>query len=74
MVDGFWEFVAKNGLESESLSRRLPAVGDGVSETDAQAEKDYYKHVRYFYDKCMHIPPEYNPVPGHQDYRSLVNS
>jgi len=45
-----------------------------VGETDAQAEKDYYPHIRYFYDKCMHILPEYNPVPGHQDYRSLVNS
>ena len=45
-----------------------------MSETDAQAEKDYYKHIRYFYDKSLHILPEYNPVPGHQDYRSLVNS
>ena len=45
-----------------------------VSETDAQAEKDYYKHIRYFYDKSLHILPEYFPVPGNQDYRSLVNS
>jgi alkanesulfonate monooxygenase SsuD/methylene tetrahydromethanopterin reductase-like flavin-dependent oxidoreductase (luciferase family) len=45
-----------------------------VSETDAQAEKDYYKHIRYFYDKCLHILPEYFPVAGNQDYKSLVNS
>ena len=45
-----------------------------VSEYDVQAEKDYYKHIRYFYDKCLHILPEYFPVAGNQDYKSLVNS
>jgi len=73
VMDGFWDFVAKSNLEPNPYRAgflQLVTVG----ETDAQAEKDYYKHIRYFYDKCMHILPEYNPVPGHQDYRSLVNS
>jgi len=45
----------------------------GVSETDAQAEKDYAKHIEYFYHKGLHVPPEWLGIPGHQDYRSLVN-
>ncbi|HEV3329538.1 MAG TPA: LLM class flavin-dependent oxidoreductase [Bryobacteraceae bacterium] len=46
----------------------------GVSETDEQAEKDYAKHVEYFYHKGLHVPPEWMGVPGHQDYQSLANS
>jgi hypothetical protein len=45
-----------------------------VAENDAKAEKDYYEHIRYFYDKCLHIPWEYQVIPGNQDYRSLSNS
>jgi len=45
----------------------------GVSETDAQAEKDYAKHVEYFYHKCLHVPPEWLGIPGHQDYQSMAN-
>ncbi|WP_238319539.1 LLM class flavin-dependent oxidoreductase, partial [Xanthomonas maliensis] len=44
-----------------------------VSETDEQAEADYYEHIRYFYDKTQHVAPEFTP-PGHQDYASMVNT
>ena len=43
-----------------------------VSETDAQAEADYAKHVEYFYHKCLHVPPQWFAPPGNQDYRSLL--
>jgi len=46
----------------------------GVSETDAQAEKDYAKRVEYFYHKGLHVPLEWFGVPAHQDYRSLANA
>ena len=29
------------------------------AETDAQAEKDYAEHIKYFYAKCLHIPSNY---------------
>ena len=45
-----------------------------VAETDAKAEEQYYPHIRYFYDKCLHILCDYQACPGNQDYRSLVNS
>jgi alkanesulfonate monooxygenase SsuD/methylene tetrahydromethanopterin reductase-like flavin-dependent oxidoreductase (luciferase family) len=72
-MDGFWEFVAKSGLEANPYRAGFLQLV-AVSETDAQAEKDYYQHIRYFYDKCMHILPEFMAIPGHQDYRSLANS
>ena len=43
-----------------------------VAETDAQAEKDYARHVEYFYHKCLHVPPQWGAPPGNQDYRSLL--
>ena len=73
VMDGFWDFVAKSNLDTNPYRAGFLQLVT-VSETDAQAEKDYYKHIRYFYDKSLHILPEYFPVPGHQDYRSLVNS
>jgi alkanesulfonate monooxygenase SsuD/methylene tetrahydromethanopterin reductase-like flavin-dependent oxidoreductase (luciferase family) len=45
-----------------------------VSETDAQAEQEYAKHIEYFYHKLLHIPMEWFSPPGYQDYRSLGNA
>jgi alkanesulfonate monooxygenase SsuD/methylene tetrahydromethanopterin reductase-like flavin-dependent oxidoreductase (luciferase family) len=73
VMDGFWDFVSKSNLDPNPYRAGFLQLVT-VSETDAQAEKDYYKHIRYFYDKSLHILPECFPVPGHQDYRSLVNS
>ncbi|HUY18980.1 MAG TPA: LLM class flavin-dependent oxidoreductase [Candidatus Binataceae bacterium] len=73
VVDGFWDFVAKNGLDPNPYRVGFLQLV-AVSETDAQAEADYYKHIRYFYDKCLHVPPEFISSSGNQDYRSLVNS
>ncbi len=73
VMDGFWEFVAKSGLETNPYRAGFLQLV-AVSETDAQAEKDYYPHIRYFYEKCLHVLPEFMAIPGHQDYRSLANS
>jgi alkanesulfonate monooxygenase SsuD/methylene tetrahydromethanopterin reductase-like flavin-dependent oxidoreductase (luciferase family) len=73
VMDGFWEFVDNRGLEANPYRAGFLQLV-AVSETDAQAEQDYYEHIRYFYDKCMHIAPEFAAPPGHQDYKSLVNT
>ncbi len=73
VMDGFWEFVENQGLDLNPYRAGFLQLV-AVSESDAQAEKDYYSHIRYFYDKCLHIAPEFFFPPGHQDYRSLENS
>jgi len=73
VMDGYWEFVDQNDLEPNPFRAgflQLVAVG----ETDAQAERDYAEHIKYFYAKCLHIPPHYLGPPGHQDYRSLEHA
>ena len=70
ILDGFWEFVGDKGLELNPYRTGFLQLVV-VSETDAKAEEEYYEHIRYFYDKCQYIAPEYFFPPGHIDYRSL---
>ncbi|MCY4086076.1 MAG: LLM class flavin-dependent oxidoreductase [Actinomycetia bacterium] len=73
MMDGFWEFVDRQGLDQNPYRAGFLQLVV-VSETDASAEREYYPHIRYFFDKCQHIPTEYFWPPGHQDYASLRRS
>ncbi|MGD9892046.1 MAG: LLM class flavin-dependent oxidoreductase [Dehalococcoidia bacterium] len=73
VMDGFWQFVDTTELDANPYRAGFLQLV-AVSETDARAEEEYYPHIRYFYDKCLHIAPEFFSPPGHQDYRSLVNS
>jgi len=73
VLDGFWEYVAKQGLDANPYRVGFLQLV-AVSENDAQAERDYYKHIRYFYDKCLLVPDEFISSSGNQDHRSLVNS
>ena len=56
-MDGFWEFVDAKGLDPNPYRAGFLQLV-AVSETDASAEEDYYEHIRYFYDKSLHIAPE----------------
>ena len=72
-MDGFWAFVAAQGLDSNPFRAGFLQLVV-VSETDARAEEEYYPHIRYFYDKCLHVAREYYSTPGYMDYRSLENA
>ena len=73
VMDGFWQFVDTTGRDANPYRTGFVQLVV-VSETDARAEEEYYPHIRYFFDKCLHIPTEFIAPPGHQDYRSLVNT
>jgi len=73
VMDGFWEFVSTTERDANPYRAGFLQLLC-VSETDARAEEEYYPHIRYFYDKSLHIAQEYAAPPGHQDYRSLVNT
>jgi alkanesulfonate monooxygenase SsuD/methylene tetrahydromethanopterin reductase-like flavin-dependent oxidoreductase (luciferase family) len=71
MMDGYWEVVERKGLERNPYRAGFLQLV-AVSETDAQAEADYARHVEYFYHKCLHVPAQWFAPPGNQDYRSLL--
>lgn len=69
LMDGFWETAARLGAD-ENPFRAGMAQQICVSETDAQAEKDYLEHVTYFFNKCLHIPSYFFETPGYRTRRS----
>ncbi len=69
----YWKVVEEKGRDQNPYRLGFLQLV-GVSETDAQAEKDYAKHVEYFYHKMLHLPAEWLGVPGYQDYQSMANS
>ncbi len=71
IMERFWERVEQNGLDVNPYRAGFLQLV-AVSETDAQAEKDYEKHIQYFFNKCMAVAPEFQAAPGYQDYKSLV--
>jgi alkanesulfonate monooxygenase SsuD/methylene tetrahydromethanopterin reductase-like flavin-dependent oxidoreductase (luciferase family) len=73
VMDGFWEFVDTTGRDNNPYRAGFLQLVV-VSETDAKAEEEYFEHVKYFYDKCLHIATEFAAPPGHQDYKSLANT
>ena len=42
-----------------------------MSETDAQAEKDYAEAVSYFYHRCLHVPDHWAAAPGYLTLKTI---
>lgn len=70
VMDGYWEFVDGFGLDRNPYRAGFAQLVC-VAETDADAERLFWPHIRYFFDKCMHVPLHWFGNPGHQDYESL---
>ena len=42
-----------------------------VSETDASAEREYFEHVHYFYQKCLNVWEGFAEAPGYRTVKTL---
>jgi len=42
-----------------------------VSETDAECEREWWPHVDYFFNKCLHLYPGTSEAPGYRTEASL---
>jgi len=72
-VDKYWAVCQERNRDANPYRLGFLQLV-GVAETDEQAERDYAKHVEYFYHKGLHVPPEWFGIAGHQDYQSLANA
>ncbi len=70
MMDGFWNFVESRGIDNNPFRAGFLQLVV-VSETDERAQEEYEQHIRYFYNKLLHLPPHDLFPPGHQDFPSL---
>jgi alkanesulfonate monooxygenase SsuD/methylene tetrahydromethanopterin reductase-like flavin-dependent oxidoreductase (luciferase family) len=71
VVDRYWDVVAQRGRPANPYGLAF-LQNVVVAETDAQAERDYARHVEFFFQKCIAgIPPHWMALPGYVDYAGL---
>ena len=70
LMDGYWERVAARAKD-ESPYRGAFAQTICVADTDAEAERLYAEHVKYFYNRCLHIFPGFADPPGYRTIKTL---
>ncbi len=70
LMDGFWEVVDAHGLDRNPYRAGFAQIVC-VAETDAEAEKLYLEHMRYFYKKSLHVARHYAAVAGYNTKASL---
>ena len=69
LVDGFWADVDKRGGDSNPNRMAFTQICC-VAETDAQAERDYYEALKYFYTHNR-TAPGFAAPPGYQTIESM---
>ena len=70
MMDGYWERVAAIAPD-ESPYRGAFAQIICVADTDAEAEELYAEHILYFYNRCLHVAPEFSDPPGYRTVKTI---
>jgi alkanesulfonate monooxygenase SsuD/methylene tetrahydromethanopterin reductase-like flavin-dependent oxidoreductase (luciferase family) len=70
VMKGYWDEIERQGKEPNPYRAGfLQFVA--VSESDAQAEKDYAEHAEYFYNRCLHVYPGFADAPGYRTMRTV---
>ena len=70
MMNRYWDTVAASGRDDNPYRAGFAQLVV-VSETDAQAEKEYLPHIRNFFDKSLYIAGHHAAVPGYMTKHSL---
>jgi len=70
VMDQFWDRAAKLDGDMNPYRAGFAQIVC-VSETDARAQSDYEEHVRYFFNKCLHVDPRVAEAPGYRTVKSL---
>src|SRR2546429_6828179 len=70
MMDDYWYRLAARGLEP------YPYAGAFfqqvcISDTDASCEREWWPHVDYFFNKCLHLYPGTSSAPGYVSEASM---
>jgi alkanesulfonate monooxygenase SsuD/methylene tetrahydromethanopterin reductase-like flavin-dependent oxidoreductase (luciferase family) len=69
-MDGFWGTLDALGIDDNPYRAGFLQLVC-VSETDEQAERDYFRHVDYFYQKCLHVWEGFAEAPGYRTLKTL---
>jgi alkanesulfonate monooxygenase SsuD/methylene tetrahydromethanopterin reductase-like flavin-dependent oxidoreductase (luciferase family) len=70
MLEGYWERLAARGSEANPYSCAF-FQQVCISDTDASCEREWWPHVDYFFNKCLHLYPGTSEAPGYRSEASL---
>jgi alkanesulfonate monooxygenase SsuD/methylene tetrahydromethanopterin reductase-like flavin-dependent oxidoreductase (luciferase family) len=70
LLRGYWDRRAALGADDNPHSAAF-FQQVCISETDAQCEKEWWPHVDYFFNKCLHLYPGTSEAPGYRTAASL---
>ncbi len=70
MMDGYWERGAARGVEPNPYSAAF-FQQVCISETDGACEREWWPHVDYFFNKCLHLYPGMAGAPGYVSEASM---
>ena len=70
LLEGYWERVAQRGVD-ESPYRAAFAQIICVAETDQEAEELYAEHLLYFFNRCLHVAPNFSDPPGYRTIKTI---
>jgi len=70
LMEGFWKRMEQLGREFNPYQAAF-AQQIVVAETDAEAQRLYEKHVRYFFSRCLHVHPGFADAPGYRTEATL---
>ncbi len=69
-MDGFWSALEKMGVDDNPYRAGFLQLVC-VAPTDAEAERQYFSHVDYFYQKCLHVWEGFAEAPGYRTLKTL---
>jgi len=70
MLDGYWERMAALGKEPNPYSCAF-AQQVCISDTDEACEGEWWPHVDYFFNRCLHLYPGMTAPPGYTTEASI---
>jgi len=71
LLQGYWDRVAARNAPDTSPYRAGFAQTICVAETDEEAERLYWPHVHYFYNRCLHVYPGFADAPGYRTIKTI---
>jgi alkanesulfonate monooxygenase SsuD/methylene tetrahydromethanopterin reductase-like flavin-dependent oxidoreductase (luciferase family) len=70
MMQGYWDRLSDRGIEPNPHSAAF-FQQVCISDTDAEAERVWWPHVNYFFNKCLHLYPGMAEAPGYRSEASI---
>jgi len=70
MMEGYWEHTAKRNKPTNPYAAAF-FQQVCVSESDDACEREWWPHVDYFFNKCLHLYPGMAEAPGYRTEASL---